>query len=112
MRRVALLEVLDDAQRMQIVVEPPSMIAQAPVQRPLAGVAKRRMPDVVDQRQRLRQIFVQPQRRRRTARAICATSIVWVSRLRKWSEARLVNTCVLPARRRKARACTMRSRSR
>src|SRR5665213_2533963 len=47
-----------------------------------------------------------------TWRATCATSMVWVRRLRKWSEARLVKTCVLPARRRNARDCTIRSRSR
>ena len=38
--------------------------------------------------------------------------MVWVRRERKWSEAREVKTWVLPARRRKARAWTMRSRSR
>src|SRR5665213_915491 len=38
--------------------------------------------------------------------------MVWVKRLRKWSDARLVNTCVLPARRRNARDWTTLSRSR
>jgi hypothetical protein len=47
-----------------------------------------------------------------TSRAICTTSMVCVKRLRKWSDALLVNTWVLPARRRNARAWTMRSRSR
>ena len=48
---------------------------------------------------------------RATSRAICATSMVWVSRERKWSLSRLVNTCVLPASRRNDRACTIRWRS-
>ena len=68
MRRIPLLEVLDDAQRMQVVVEPQPMPLQALVQRALARVAERRMPDVVHQRQRLRQVLVQPQRLRDAAR--------------------------------------------
>ena len=63
MRGIALLEVLDDAQRMKIVVEAATMPLEALVQRALAGVAKRRMADVVNQRQRLRQILVQAKRR-------------------------------------------------
>jgi hypothetical protein len=61
-RGVALLEVLDNTQRVDIVVEAPPMTLQAAVQRPLTGVSKRRMADVVNQRQRLRQIFVQAKR--------------------------------------------------
>ena len=68
MRRVALLEVLDNAQRMQIVVEPQSVPLQALVQRALAGVPERRMADVVHQRQRLRQVLVQSQRLGHAAR--------------------------------------------
>ena len=72
MRGVTLLEVLDDAQRMQVVVEAAPMTAEAAIQSALAGMSKGRMADVVNQRQRLRQIFVQakrrPQRRGRSAR--------------------------------------------
>ena len=35
---------------------------------------------------------LRPPRALAQVRAICATSMVWVSRLRKWSEARLVKT--------------------
>src|SRR5580658_4446675 len=52
---------------------------------------------------------------RRQARAMavatCATSRAWVRRVRWWSSGN-TKTCVLPARRRKAVACRMRSRSR
>ena len=110
-RRSAARTMLHDAQGVQVVVEAQADAAHALVERLFAGVAERRMADVVGQGQRLGQVFVQPQRRA-TVRAICATSMVWVRRLRKWSEARLVKTWVLSSRRRKARACTMRSRSR
>ena len=60
--RVALLEALDDAQRMQVVVEAQAVTLQAVVQRALAGVPERRMPDVVHQRQRLGQIDIQSER--------------------------------------------------
>src|SRR5215211_3421581 len=43
--------------------------------------------------------------------ATCVTSRAWVSRVRWWSSGKM-NTCVLPASRRKAGACRMRSRSR
>ena len=62
MRRVALLKVLDNAQRMQIVVESQPMAFQAFIQSALAGMAERRMADIVNQRQRLGQVLVQPQR--------------------------------------------------
>ena len=68
MRRVPLLEVLHDAQRMKVVIEAQPMPLQAFVQRSLARVPKRRMPDVVHQRQRLRQVLVQPQRLGHAAR--------------------------------------------
>ena len=45
-------------------------------------------------------------------REICATSMVCVRRVRKWSESRRVKTCVLFSSRRKARAWITRSRSR
>ena len=62
MAGVALLEVLDDAQRVQVVVEAQAVALQAVVQRALAGVAERRVADVVDQRERLRQVVVQAER--------------------------------------------------
>ena len=114
-RRIALLEPRDDAQRVQVVVEAEAVRPQGAVERLFAGMAEGRMPDVVRQRQRLGQLRIQPQRRA-TVREICVTSSVCVRRLRKWSESpsagRRVKTCVLPARRRKARACSMRAASR
>ena len=59
MRGVALLEVLDDAQRVEIVVEAAAMAREAAVQRALASVAEGRMTDVVDQCQRLGEVFVE-----------------------------------------------------
>ena len=50
---------------------------------------KGRMADVVRQRQRLGQLRVQPQCSRPAVRAICVTSSVCVSRLRKWSDGRV-----------------------
>jgi hypothetical protein len=64
---IPLLEVFNNTQRMQIMVESPPMVLQAPVQRTLTRMPKRRMADIVNQRQRLRQIFVQTQRTRRRA---------------------------------------------
>jgi hypothetical protein len=64
MRRITLLEVLDNPQRVNVVVEAPPMTLQAAVQRALTRMPKRRMADVVNQRQRLRQIFVQAKRGR------------------------------------------------
>ena len=40
------------------------------------------------------------------------TSMAWVSRVRRWSSSGATNTWHLPARRRNARECTTRSRSR
>jgi hypothetical protein len=59
MRRIALLEVLDDTQCVKIVVEPAPMVAKASIERSLSGMAEGRMSDIVNQRQRLGQIFVQ-----------------------------------------------------
>jgi hypothetical protein len=67
MSGIALLKVLYDSQRMQVVVEASAMPLQAPVESPFAGMAKRRMTDVVHQRQRLRKSFIQPQNRCRSA---------------------------------------------
>jgi hypothetical protein len=60
---VTLFEVLDDAQRVKVVVEAPPMTLEAAIQCALTGVPKWRMADVVNQRKRLRQIFVQAKSR-------------------------------------------------
>jgi hypothetical protein len=61
---VTLLEVLDDAQRVEVVVEATPVAGKAAVQRALPGVPKGRMTYIVNQRKRLRQIFVQAKRGR------------------------------------------------
>ncbi len=108
---VALLEVLADAEGVEVVVEAEAVALEAVVEGALAGVAEGRVADVVDEGEGLGEVFVEAEAAA-TSRAICATSMVWVRRERKWSEAREVKTWVLPARRRKARDWTMRSRSR
>ncbi len=62
MCRVTLLKVLDNSQRVDVMVEAAAMTLEAAVQRTLAGMPKRRMADVVNQCKRLRQIFVQTKR--------------------------------------------------
>ena len=62
--QMPVLEVLHDAQRMQIVIETQAVLAQLVVERALSGMAKGRMPDIVRQRQRLGQVLIQPQRAR------------------------------------------------
>ena len=61
------LQVVDDAQRLQIVLEA-AVVAHAGVECVLAGVAERRMAQIVRQRDRLDQRFVQAQRVRHGAR--------------------------------------------
>src|SRR5579863_909751 len=65
--QIALLELLDNMQRVQIVVEMVAMLAHSQVELPLACVSKWRMPNVVYQRQSLHQIAVQSQRARNRA---------------------------------------------
>ena len=113
---IALLEPGDDAQGVQIVVEAQAKAAQALVESLFAGVAEGRMADVVRQRQRLGQFLVQPQR----ARPRCGQSGSPPGCGSGGCESGLTGnrrpggakTCVLPARRRKARACRMRAASR
>jgi hypothetical protein len=62
MRRISLLKMLHDAQRVQVVIEVPSMPLQTAIQSTLACVTERRMPDIVHQRQCFSQILVQPER--------------------------------------------------
>ena len=80
---VALLEALHDAQSVQVVVEAVAEALHLAVEFFFAGVREGRMADVVDQRQRFGQILVERQARWPAVRAICATSMVWVRRLRK-----------------------------
>ena len=58
--RVALLQLVDPPQAVQVVVEP-AVPAQALVEGRLAGVAERRVADVVGQGDGLGQVLVQPQ---------------------------------------------------
>jgi hypothetical protein len=64
MRGVTLLKVFDDAQCVEVVIEPAAVPREAAVQSTFAGMPKGRMPDIVNQRKRLRQIFVQTKRGR------------------------------------------------
>jgi hypothetical protein len=54
--------VLDDTQCVEVVVEATPMTLEAAVQGALTGMPKRWMADVVNQRKRLRQIFIQTER--------------------------------------------------
>jgi hypothetical protein len=56
---VALLEVLDDAEGVEVVVEAAAMKAEALVQGALAGVAEGRMANVVDEGKGLGKVFVE-----------------------------------------------------
>jgi len=60
--RIALLELLDDAQCVQIVVEVPAERAQELVQLLLAGMAEGRMPNVVNKSERFGEFSVQLKR--------------------------------------------------
>ena len=55
---IAMLQRRNDTQGLRIVIEP-AMGLHAGIQRPFAGMAKRRMAEVMRQRQRLRQILIQ-----------------------------------------------------
>src|SRR5499427_1077337 len=77
---IALLERGHHAQRLRIVIEAAAG-GEAAIERALAGMAERGMAEVVGKRQRLGQILVEPERA--SERAICATSSVWVKRVRR-----------------------------
>ena len=64
--RIAVLQRGDDAQRLRIVVEA-AMVLQAGIQRPLAGMAERRMAEIMGQRQRLGEVLVEPKLARQRA---------------------------------------------
>ena len=68
--RIALLKPGDDAQRMQVVVEAQAVGAQGAVEGFFARVAKRRMADVMRQRQSFCQLRIQPE----SVRQRCARS--------------------------------------
>ena len=78
--RVTTLQIGNDAQRLGIVVEA-AEFGQRLIKRPFAGMAKRRMTEVVRQRQRLGEVLIEPKRARQR-RAIWATSKVCVSLVR------------------------------
>src|SRR5437870_3637857 len=66
-RSVAALERGDDAQRLGVVVEP-AAIGQALIKRALAGMAERRMSEIVAERAGFGQILVEPERAGERAR--------------------------------------------
>ena len=59
---VALLEVFDDAQGVEIVIKAQAVLAESVVEGALAGVAEGRVADVVDQRERLGEVLVEAER--------------------------------------------------
>src|SRR5580704_17040645 len=71
MTRVPLFKVLNNSQRMQIVVEPQSIFLQAAIQRTFPGVAKRRVSDVMHLRKCLGQVRIESQRGRNLPRNLC-----------------------------------------
>jgi hypothetical protein len=58
-RSIPLLELLDDSQRVQIMVEEKPVLPHASIERSLAGVPEWRVADVVDQRQHFREFLIQ-----------------------------------------------------
>src|ERR1700676_4197819 len=69
--QIALLELLDDPQRLQIVMEAVAMRAQQFIELALPRVAEGRVPNVVDQAQGLGEIGVELQRSGDGARNLC-----------------------------------------
>src|SRR5262249_46798711 len=61
--RIALFEFVDDAQRLQVVLEA-AVVAHAVVERVLARVAERRVAEIVREADRLDEILVERQRAR------------------------------------------------
>src|SRR5260370_4523005 len=60
--KIALLELFDDAERVQIVIETATVRAHQFVELAFAGMAERGMANVVDESKRLGKLGVQPQR--------------------------------------------------
>ena len=90
---------------------PPEPLLELPVKLLLAGVAERRVAEIVSEPDRLDEVLVQAERPPNAARDP-VVSTVCVIRVRKWSPPGSMNTCVLFRSRRKAFECTIRSRSR
>ncbi len=63
---IAALQFCDDAQALRVVIEA-AELAQGFVERALAGMAERRMAEIVRQRQRLGEVLVEPERARQRA---------------------------------------------
>src|SRR5437899_8704208 len=61
--KIALLELFDDAEGVQIVIEVTAAHAHQYIELPLAGMAERRMANVVDQRERFGEIGIQAESR-------------------------------------------------
>jgi hypothetical protein len=59
-RSVAQLEILDDAQSVQVVIKRIAMLAHDAVERLFAGVPEWRMADIVRQSQRFHEVNIQP----------------------------------------------------
>ncbi len=59
---IALLELFDDAERVQIVIETAAVRTHQFVELAFAGMAERGMPDVMDESERFGKLGVQPQR--------------------------------------------------
>ncbi len=66
--QIPLLELLDDPQRVKIVIEALSVLAHARIELAFACVSKWRMADVVDERESFGEIGIDPQRARHGAR--------------------------------------------
>jgi len=71
MPRVASLEALNDAESVEIVIKTQAIALKAIIQRAFAGMAKRRMTNVVDEGQRLREIDIEAECRSYMARDLC-----------------------------------------
>ena len=77
--RIALFQQVDDTQRLQVVLES-AMRFHAVVQCVLAGMAERRVTEVVRERDRLDQVFVESQAARDRARDLCNLEAVGEAR--------------------------------
>ena len=77
---IAPLELGHDAQGLRVVVEA-AAVRHRGVERVLAGMAERRVAEIVRERERLGRSS-SSRSARASARAICATSRLWVSRVR------------------------------
>jgi len=77
---IAALQAGDHRQRLGVVVES-AMSGEASIECALAGMAERRMAEVMGERAGLREILVEASARA-SERAIWVTSRVWVSRVR------------------------------